>query len=144
MQLALVIDEYGGTDGIVSLEDIVETVVGDIEDEHDDEEGPMIVPEEGGSYLIDARADLEEVTETLGSGFTEAGDLEEVDTIGGLVFTLLGRIPVRGELVEVNGRYELEILEADPRRIKRLRLRLRQAPTAAAAERPASTGTDGA
>ncbi|MEO8668200.1 MAG: hemolysin family protein [Bauldia sp.] len=122
VQMALVIDEYGGTDGLVSLEDVVEIIVGDIEDEHDDDDGPMIVPDGEGAFLADARADLDEVAGAVGVelGSGEAG--EDVDTIGGLVYSLLGRIPVRGELVAVPGGFEIEILEADPRRIKRLRI----------------------
>jgi CBS domain containing-hemolysin-like protein len=122
MQLALVIDEYGGTDGLVSLEDVVEMVVGDIEDEHDDEAGPMIVPDGEGVFLADARADLDEVAAAIGAEFTRDAEDEDIDTIGGLVFSLLGRIPVRGELVSLPGGLELEILDADPRRIKRLRI----------------------
>jgi CBS domain containing-hemolysin-like protein len=122
VQMALVIDEYGGTDGLVSLEDVVEMVVGDIEDEHDGEDGPMVVQEGDGSFLADARADLDEVSAAIGTDLAkgEAGD--EIDTIGGLVFSLLGRIPVRGELVSVPGDFEIEILDADPRRLKRLRI----------------------
>ena len=122
MQMALVIDEYGGTDGLVSLEDIVEIVVGEIEDEHDDMEGPMIVADGEGVFLADGRADLEEVGVMTGQDFARAEGQEDVDTIGGLVFSLLGRIPVRGELVAGPGGYEFEILDADPRRIKRLRV----------------------
>ncbi len=122
MQLALVIDEYGGTDGLVSLEDALEMVVGDIEDEHDDETGPMIVPDKDGGFLADARADLEEVAEVVGTDFAAGEHGEDVDTIGGLVFALVGRIPVRGELVPAPGGYEFEVLDADPRRIKRLRI----------------------
>ncbi len=127
MQMALVIDEYGGTDGLVSLEDALEMVVGDIEDEHDDDNGPMIVPDKDGGFLADARADLEEVAEVLGTDLAAGKDGEDVDTIGGLVFALVGRIPVRGELVSAPGGYEFEILDADPRRIKRLRISKRPA-----------------
>ncbi len=126
MQMALVIDEYGGTDGLVSLEDALEMVVGEIEDEHDDDVGPMIVPDKDG-FLADARADLEEVAEVVGTDFAAGKDGEDVDTIGGLVFALVGRIPVRGELVPAPGGYEFEILDADPRRIKRLRISKRPA-----------------
>jgi len=122
VQMALVIDEYGGTDGLVSLEDAVEMVVGDIEDEHDDEEGPMIAPDGEGAFLADARADLDEVSAAVGADFAPGEEGEDVDTIGGLVISLLGRVPVRGELVAVPGGFEAEILDADPRRIKRLRL----------------------
>jgi CBS domain containing-hemolysin-like protein len=126
MQMALVIDEYGGTDGLVSLEDALEMVVGEIEDEHDDDVGPMIVPDKDGGFLADARADLEEVAEVVGTDFAAGEHGEDVDTIGGLVFALVGRIPVRGELVSAPGGYEFEILDADPRRIKRLRISRRR------------------
>jgi len=122
MQMALVIDEYGGTDGLVSLEDIVEMVVGDIEDEHDDEAQVMIVSDGDGVFLADARADLEDVEAAIGADLAPGEEGEDVDTIGGLVFSLLGRIPVRGELVSAPGGFEFEILDADPRRIKRLRI----------------------
>ena len=129
MQMALVIDEYGGTDGLVSLEDVVELVVGDIEDEHDDEEGPMIVGDGEGVFLADARADLAAVSKAIGSDLAVGEGGEEVDTVGGLVVSLLGRVPVRGELVSVPGGFEFEILDADPRRIKRLRIQRREQET---------------
>jgi CBS domain containing-hemolysin-like protein len=122
MQMALVIDEYGGTDGLVSLEDIVEMVVGEIEDEHDGEERPMIQPDGEGIFLADARADLADVSAALGIDFARGEEGEEVDTVGGLVVNHLGRVPVRGELVAVPEGVEFEILDADPRRIKRLRI----------------------
>ena len=122
MQMALVIDEYGGTDGVVSLEDVVEMVVGDIEDEHDADIGSMIVPDGEGVFLADARADLDDVSAAVGADFAPGDEGEDVDTIGGLVYSLIGRIPVRGELITVPGGFELEILDADPRRIKRLRI----------------------
>ena len=128
VQMALVIDEYGGTEGLVSLEDIVETVVGDIEDEHDEDEEAMIQKVADGVWVADPRVPVEEVEEAVGTDF-QLGDLaEEVDTLGGLVFTLVGRVPVRGELLaarEFPG-YEFEVLDADPRRIKRLRIRARR------------------
>jgi CBS domain containing-hemolysin-like protein len=127
MQLALVIDEYGGTDGVVSLEDVVEMVVGDIEDEYDDDSGAMIVPDGDGVYLADARADLDEVQGAIGADFVTGEESEDVDTIGGLVYSLIGRIPVRGELIAGPGGFEFEILDADPRRIKRLRIYQRKA-----------------
>lgn len=129
VQMALVIDEYGGTEGLVSLEDIVETVVGDIEDEHDEDEDAMIEKAGDGIWIADPRVPVEEVEAAVGTGF-QLGELaEEVDTLGGLVFTLVGRVPVRGELItarEFPG-YEFEVLDADPRRIKRLRIRARRA-----------------
>jgi CBS domain containing-hemolysin-like protein len=129
VQMAVVIDEYGGTDGLVSLEDVVEIVFGDIEDEHDDE-APLITQEPDGAYLADARADLDDLEEVLGTRLDLGSEHDDVDTLGGLVFTLLGRIPAIGERIEVPGGLEFEILESDPRRVKRLRIRR---PDAAAA-----------
>jgi len=122
MQLALVIDEYGGTDGLVSLEDAVEMIVGDIEDESDEDTGPMIVPDGNGGFLADARADLDELAAAIGEDVAGGASGEDVDTVGGLVFGLIGRIPVRGELISAPNGYEIQILDADPRRIKRLRI----------------------
>jgi CBS domain containing-hemolysin-like protein len=129
VQMAVVIDEYGGTDGLASLEDVVEVVFGDIEDEHDDE-APMITREADGSYLADARADLDDLEASLGTRLDLGSEHDDVDTLGGVVFTLLGRIPASGERIDVPGGLEFEILESDPRRVKRLRIRR---PDAAAA-----------
>jgi CBS domain containing-hemolysin-like protein len=134
MQMALVIDEYGGTDGVVSLEDVVEMVVGDIEDEYDEDSGAMIVPDGDGVFLADARADLDEVAAAIGADFNLGEESEDVDTIGGLVYSLIGRIPVRGEVVAGPGGFEFEILDADPRRIKRLRIYRRPNGAAKAGE----------
>lgn len=122
-QMALVIDEYGGTDGLVSLEDIVEEVVGEIEDEHDEEdEVDRIVKESDGVWSADARVELDEITEVIGSVF-DPGDLaEDMDTLGGLVFTLAGHIPVRGEVVAGLPGFEFRVLDADPRRIRRVQI----------------------
>ncbi|MDJ1158751.1 hemolysin family protein [Chelatococcus sp. SYSU_G07232] len=125
--MALVIDEYGGTDGLVSMEDLVEMVVGDIEDEHDEEEAPQIARGEHGTFTVDARASLEEVAGAIGVELAEAEVAEEVDTLGGLIVTLAGRVPVRGELVPGPGGLEFEVLDADPRRLKRIRVHLRGA-----------------
>ncbi|HEV7415484.1 HlyC/CorC family transporter [Tianweitania sediminis] len=119
-QMALVIDEYGGTDGLVSLEDIVEMIVGDIEDEHDDEED-AVQRLEDGIYIVNARADLEDVARAI-PGF-EAGELgEDVDTLSGLIFGAIGRVPVRGEVIHVIPEFEIQVLEADPRRVRKVRL----------------------
>ena len=121
IQIALVIDEYGGTDGLVSLEDLVEVVVGDIEDEHDEDEGDLIVESSDGVYLCDARAELEDVVARVGNGFQMGEIAEDVETIGGLIFALIGRVPVRGEVIEAFG-YEFRVIDADPRRIKKVEL----------------------
>ncbi|MCX8995788.1 hemolysin family protein [Rhizobiaceae bacterium BDR2-2] len=120
-QMAVVIDEYGGTDGLVSHEDIVEMVVGDIDDEHDDEDA-MIVCVSDDTYIADARVELDEIAETVGSDFDVREQAEEIDTLGGLIFSALGRIPARGEVVEAVPGFEFHILDADPRRIKRVRI----------------------
>ena len=122
IHLALVIDEYGGTEGLVSIEDIVEQVVGEIEDEHDEDEAPSIVRQGDGSYLADARATLEDVTAILGAEFDIGDAAEEVDTLGGYLFMKIGRVPVRGELVSGPGDFEIEVSDADPRRVKKLRI----------------------
>ncbi|MFD1744771.1 hemolysin family protein [Rhizobium helianthi] len=125
-QLALVIDEYGGTDGLVSHEDIVETVIGDVEDEHDNEE-IMFSRLSEDLWVADARVELEEIAEAIGRDFDVHDQLEDVDTLGGLIFSALGRIPVRGEIVRAVPGFEFQILDADPHRIKRVRiLRRRQ------------------
>jgi CBS domain containing-hemolysin-like protein len=126
--MALVIDEYGGTDGLVSLEDIVEMIVGDIEDEHDIDESPQIEAGANGDFIADARADLEEVSALIGSDLTTIIDSEEVHTLGGLVTAMAGRVPVRGEIVEAGGLFEFEVLDADPRRVKRVRIGKRPVP----------------
>jgi CBS domain containing-hemolysin-like protein len=125
--MALVVDEYGGTDGLVSIEDLVEMIVGDIEDEHDDEGRPLVEAEEGGqSFVADAKASLDEVSRVLGVDFSEEPGAAEVDTIGGLIVTLAQRVPSRGELIRSGASLEFEVLDADPRRIKRLRIHRRQ------------------
>jgi CBS domain containing-hemolysin-like protein len=126
-QMALVIDEYGGTDGLASHEDIVEMVVGDIDDEHDDEE-VMFKRVSEDMFVADARVELEEIAEAIGPDFDITEQVDEVDTLGGLIFSELGRIPVRGEVVQALPGFEFHILDADPRRIKRVRItRKRQA-----------------
>jgi len=138
IHLALVIDEYGGTDGLVSMEDLVELIVGDIEDEHDERGEHPVVRQVDGSYLADARASLEEVVALVGAEFDVAEATEEVDTLGGYLATRIGRVPVRGELVPGPGPFEIEVLDADPRRVKRLRIyRSRQLTNGRDAVRPA-------
>lgn len=121
IQMALVIDEYGGTDGLVSLEDLVEIVVGDIEDEHDEDE-PMITPSGNGVYIADARAEIEDVVKLIGKHFDAGEHEEEVDTIGGLLFSVLGRVPTRGEVIKALPGFEIQVMDADPRRVKKVRI----------------------
>jgi magnesium and cobalt transporter len=131
--LALVIDEYGGTDGLVSIEDLIEEIVGDIDDEHD-VEGPQLRALANGIYDADARIDLEDFKNETGIELRPADPGEDVDTLGGLVVSILGRLPQRGEIVPYSDDYEFEVLEADPRRVKRLRIRpAKQAQRRAAA-----------
>jgi CBS domain containing-hemolysin-like protein len=123
IHLALVIDEYGGTDGLVSIEDIIEEIVGDIADEHDDAEDAQIRALDGGVYIADARMDLEDFKTQTGIDLSTEDSEEEVDTLGGLVVSILGRVPQRGEIVAHPKGYEFDVLEADPRRVRRLRIR---------------------
>jgi CBS domain containing-hemolysin-like protein len=118
--IALVIDEYGGTDGLVTIEDLIEIVVGDIEDEHDLEEAPTIAPDGEGRFTADARATLDELREATGIDLSDDPVAEDVDTLGGLIVTLAGHVPAQGEIVEGPGGLSFEILEADQRRVKRL------------------------
>lgn len=129
IQMALVIDEYGGTDGLVSLEDIVEMVVGDIADEHDDEDETLITKAGEDIWVVDAKAELEDLADEIGKDFDIREQSEEVDTIGGLIFSELGRVPARGEVVQALAGFEFHVMDADPRRVKRVRIiRKRQAP----------------
>lgn len=123
IHMGLVIDEFGGTDGLVTLEDLVEAVVGDIDDEHDDEATPEIVNRPGGVLEVDARAALEAVEQRLGAPLGIEDFEEGVDTVAGLVSALAGRLPQRGEVILHPLGYEFEVVEADPRRIRRLRIR---------------------
>jgi hemolysin (HlyC) family protein len=122
IHLALVVDEYGGTDGLASIEDIVEQIVGDIADEHDEDETPAVAQQPDGSFVADARATIEDVVGTVGNDFDVGEAAEEVDTIGGYLVTRAGRLPVRGEIVPGPGLFEFEVLDADPRRVKRVRI----------------------
>ena len=122
IHLALVIDEYGGTDGLISIEDIVEQIVGDIEDEHDEDATVGVVRQPDGSYLANARANLDDVTTTIGAEFDVGEAAEDVDTLGGYLVMRVGRVPVRGELVPGPSGFEIEVLDADPRRVTRVRI----------------------
>jgi CBS domain containing-hemolysin-like protein len=120
--MALVIDEYGGTDGLVSIEDVVEAIVGDIEDEHDEDEAPELHASGDGGWIAEARAPLDAVSEAAGFDFSSLPEAEEVDTIGGLLTAATGRVPGRGEILKGPGEFEYEVLDADPRRIKRVKI----------------------
>ncbi len=137
MHMALVIDEYGGVDGLVTIEDLIEQVIGEIEDEHDVAEGRFWTLEKPGCYLAQARAPLDEFEAAIGLKLVDEEDEEEIDTLGGLVFMVTGRVPVRGEVIPHESGAEFEIVDADPRRIKRLRVRLPEAVVAAAVAKAA-------
>jgi CBS domain containing-hemolysin-like protein len=122
IHLALVIDEYGGTDGLVSMEDLVEIIVGDIADEHDVDEMPAITRQSDGSFLAAGRASLDEVRALIGDEFDFGEARGEVDTLGGYLVIRAGHVPVRGELVPGPGSFEAEVLDADPRRVKRVKI----------------------
>lgn len=126
LHLALVVDEYGGTDGLVSIEDLVEEVVGDIADEHDVEDEPLIRIDPRLGLVADARMPIEDLEKHLALELISEEQEEDIDTLGGLVFSIAGRIPARGELVRHPSGVEFEVLEADPRRIKRLRIHVPQ------------------
>ncbi|MCB2114950.1 MAG: HlyC/CorC family transporter [Rhodobacteraceae bacterium] len=127
IHMALVIDEYGGVDGLVTIEDLIETVIGEIEDEHDTSEDGLWAEEKPGQYLVQARAPLADFEAQIGSKLAADAEDQEIDTLGGLVFMLLGRVPARGEVIRHESGAEFEVVDADPRRIKRLRVRLPQA-----------------
>lgn len=126
--LALVIDEYGGVDGLVTIEDLVETIVGDIDDEHDEIEGPMSIERDDGSIDLNARLPIEDFTVRFGDILTSEEREADLDTVGGLVFTLAGRVPTRGEIIAHPAGVEFLILDADARRIRRMRARKVERP----------------
>ncbi len=137
IHMALVVDEYGGIDGLVTIEDLVETIVGDISDEHDEVNAPTIQERPDGTLEMDARTTIEAFEARMGSVLTEEERAADIDTVGGLVFTLAGRVPARGELLSHPSGLEFRVLDADPRRIRRLRVRRPGAagePARAAAE----------
>ncbi|TBN43842.1 HlyC/CorC family transporter [Paracoccus subflavus] len=132
IHMALVIDEYGGVDGLVTIEDLIEQVIGEIEDEHDEAEGSLWVLEKPGQWLIQARAPLSDVEAETGLTLSDTNNDEGIDTLGGLVFMLVGHLPLKGEVISHSSGAEFEVVDADPRRVKRVRLRL---PAAVMAEK---------
>jgi magnesium and cobalt transporter len=123
MHLALVVDEYGGIDGLVTIEDLVETITGEISDEHDEAERPLVTERPDGALDVDARLPVEDFEARVGPVLSEDERDADIETVGGLVFTLAGRVPAKGEVVSHPGGFEFRVLEADPRRIRRLRVR---------------------
>ncbi|HTZ69051.1 MAG TPA: hemolysin family protein [Acetobacteraceae bacterium] len=133
MHLALVVDEYGGIDGLLTIEDLVETITGDIADEHDEPDLPFVVERNDGTLDVDARQKVEDFEEKLGPVLTEDERDADIDTVGGLVFTLAGRVPARGEVISHPSGMEFRVLEADARRIRRVRVKPPPNPAAEAA-----------
>jgi CBS domain containing-hemolysin-like protein len=124
VHLALVVDEYGGIDGLLTIEDLVETIVGDIADEHDEPDLPMVVERADGTLDLDARMKVEDFEARVGPLLTEEERDADIDTVGGLVFTLAGRVPARGEVISHDSGTEFRVLDSDARRIRRLRAKL--------------------
>lgn len=122
--MALVVDEFGGVDGLVTIEDLVEEIVGEIEDEFDQDEKPVLKKRADGTWDAGARTPLEDLEAVLGVEMFNEGERDEIDTLGGLVFSIAGRVPSRGELLTHHSGLEFQILDVDPRRIKRLRVRV--------------------
>ncbi len=122
VHLALVVDEYGGTDGLVSIEDLVEQIVGDIEDEHDDEDEGLIVDDPVAGLIVSARAPISDLESRLNATLVEEDMIDEIDTLGGLIASLAGRVPVRGELIPHPAGLEFQVLEADPRRVRKVKV----------------------
>jgi CBS domain containing-hemolysin-like protein len=134
IHMALVVDEYGGTDGLVTIEDLVEQIVGDIEDEHDVAEAAHIFTEPKLGLVASARTPIKQLEEHLGIKLLKPEEEEDIDTLGGLMFSLLGRVPARGELVRHSSGLELEVLDADARRLKKVKIHQPRAVDAAAPE----------
>ncbi|MCB1549341.1 MAG: CBS domain-containing protein [Hyphomicrobiaceae bacterium] len=131
IHLAMVVDEYGGTDGLVSIEDLVEQIVGEIEDEHDEDEDALIYEDAKLGLIAAARTPVRQLEARLGISLMTEEDAADIDTLGGLVFALVGRVPTRGELLKHPSGVEFEVLDADPRRVKKLKIHAARAKTAA-------------
>jgi CBS domain containing-hemolysin-like protein len=136
IHMALVVDEYGGTDGLVTIEDLVEQIVGDIEDEHDEAEAAHITKDVKQGLVTAARTPVAELEEHLGLKLLKPGEEADIDTLGGLIFSLVGRVPARGELIRHPAGIEFEILDADPRRVKKLRVHVQRASADAGSAKP--------
>ena len=131
IHMALIVDEYGGTDGLVTIEDLVEQIVGDIEDEHDEEEADLIAVDPKLGLVASGRAPVKDLEARLGQKLLKPEEEADIDTLGGLVFTIVGRVPARGELIRhAASGVEFEVLDADPRRVKRLKIHVPPAPSA--------------
>ena len=141
IHMALVVDEYGGTDGLVTIEDLIEQIVGDIEDEHDEEEAAHIVEDAKQGLVAAARTPVVELAEHLGRDVLTDAEKEEIDTLGGLVFTIVGRVPARGEMVRHHSGVEFEVLDADPRRVKKLKIHIGKMLPQAGFDDPADSGS---
>jgi CBS domain containing-hemolysin-like protein len=140
VHMALVVDEYGGTDGLVTIEDLVEQIVGNIEDEHDEAEAEHVMDDPKLGLIASGRTPVSELEERFGKKLMTADEEDDIDTVGGLVFAIVGRVPARGEIVRHSSGIEFEILDADPRRVKKLRIHERSAPeNANSTKRPPST-----
>ena len=128
IHLALVVDEFGGVDGLLSIEDVIEEIVGEIEDEHDPADPPQMIERPDGSVIVEARMPIDRLEDATGQKLLPEESEEEINTLGGLVTTLAGRVPARGEVIKHPAGFDIEVLDADPRRVKRLRLRGLPAP----------------
>ena len=128
IHLALVVDEFGGVDGLLSIEDVIEEIVGEIEDEHDPADPPQMIERPDGSVIVEARMPIDRLEDATGQKLVPEESEEEINTLGGLVTTLAGRVPARGEVIKHPAGFDIEVLDADPRRVKRLRLRGLPAP----------------
>lgn len=138
--MAIVVDEYGGTDGLLTIEDLVEEIVGDIADEHDNADEDLVEAGEGGIYIADARAAIEDVEKLLQVDLLPDDMDEDADTLGGFIFFMLGRVPTRGELIKHESGIEFEILDADPRRVRKLKIHARGKPAQSARKRQPAQG----
>ncbi len=135
VHMALIVDEYGGTDGLVTIEDLVEQIVGDIEDEHDEEEADLIAEDPKLGLVASGRAPVQDLEARLGLKLLTPEEEADIDTLGGLVFSIVGRVPARGELIHHASGVEFEVLDADPRRVKRLKIHVPLAVPAADSEK---------